>query len=457
MNSEKLIIFDLDGVLIDSRDLHFHALNLALSKIDPKYVIEYQEHLTKFDGLNTNKKLRLLTNLKGLDANAYDQIYRDKQTATIKLINQFEKDSKLINFFQQISNQGVRIAVASNSIRNTVKMALLRIGILEYVDYFISNEDVTRPKPFPEMFWKAMTITNALPKNTVIFEDSHIGRHAALESGAHLIAVKNPKDLTQDKIDLALNILAGQNKMNIPWKDSKLNVLIPMAGAGSRFAQAGYTFPKPLIEVNGKPMIQLVVENLNIDANYIFIVQQEHYEKYNLKQFLNLIKPNCKIVTVDKLTEGAACTTLLAEQYIDNDQPLVIANSDQYVEWNSNESMYAFSADDIDGGIVTFNATHPKWSFVKLNYDGFVTRVEEKNPISDIATVGIYYWAKGSDYVKYTKQMISKNIRTNNEFYVCPVYNQAIEDGKQIKIKMIDTMWGLGTPEDLKNYLENTK
>ena len=457
MNSEKLIIFDLDGVLIESRDLHYHALNSALKNINPKFVIDYQEHLNVYDGLNTYKKLTLLSQHKGLDTSDYDQIYRDKQTATLELINKFERNLLLIKFCQQIRSQGIHIAVASNSIRNTVKMALLRIGILEFVDYFISNEDVQRPKPFPEMFWKVMTTVNALPKNTVIFEDSHIGRHAALESGAHLVAIKNPKDLTQDKIDLALQILSGQNKMNVPWKDPKLNVLIPMAGAGSRFSQAGYTFPKPLIEVNGKPMIQLVVENLNIDAHYIFIVQQEHYDKYNLKQFLNLIKPGCDIVIADQLTQGAACTTLLAQNLINNDQPLLIANSDQYVEWNSNECMYSFSADQVDGGIVTFNATHPKWSFVKLNANGSVIQVAEKNPISDIATVGIYYWSKGSDYVRYARQMIDKNIRTNNEFYVCPVYNQAIEDGKKIKIRMVENMWGLGTPEDLKHYLEYVK
>ena len=230
-----------------------------------------------------------------------------------------------------------------------------------------------------------------------------------------------------------------------------------MAGAGSRFAQAGYTFPKPLIEVRGKPMIQVVVENLNIEANYIFIVQKEHYEKYNLKYLLNLITPDCKIIQVDGLTEGAACTTLLAREFIDNDAPLIMANSDQFVEWNSNECMYAFTADSIDGGIVTFEATHPKWSYAKLDEYGFVSEVAEKKPISDNATVGIYYWKKGSDYVKYADQMISNNIRTNNEFYVCPVFNEAIADNKKIRVKQIEKMWGIGTPEDLNYFLENHK
>jgi len=230
-----------------------------------------------------------------------------------------------------------------------------------------------------------------------------------------------------------------------------------MAGAGSRFEQAGYTFPKPLIEVNNKPMIQVVVENLNVEAHFIFLVQKQHYEKYNLKQLLSLIAPGCDIVQVEGITDGAARTTLLAEQLIDNNEPLLMANSDQFVEWNSNECIYAFTADSIDGGIITFEATHPKWSFAKLGKDGFVSEVAEKNPISNLATAGIYYWKHGSDYVKYVKQMIDKDIRTNGEFYVCPVFNEAIGDGKKIRVKNIQKMWGIGTPEDLNYFLENYK
>ena len=232
-----------------------------------------------------------------------------------------------------------------------------------------------------------------------------------------------------------------------------MKVLIPMAGAGSRFEKAGYTFPKPLIEVDGKPMIQLVVENINVDAEHIFIVQKSHYEKYNLSYLLSLISPGCKIVQVDGITEGAACTTLLAKEHINNNQPLLIANSDQYVEWNSNEFLYAMQADEVDAGILTFESVHPKWSFAKIGIDGFVTEVAEKKPISNNATVGIYYWDRGSDYVNYAEQMISKDRRVNNEFYVCPVFNEAVEDDKKIKIFPIDRMWGLGTPEDLEIFL----
>jgi dTDP-glucose pyrophosphorylase len=141
---------------------------------------------------------------------------------------------------------------------------------------------------------------------------------------------------------------------------------------------------------------------------------------------------------------------LLAKEYIDNDEPLVIANSDQIIEWG----MGIPKTKDFDAAIYTFRATHPKWSFAKLGDDGFVTEVAEKKPISDIATVGVYYWQRGSDYVKYAEQMIEKNIRVNNEFYVCPVFNEAIEDGQKVITVDVNKMWGIGTPEDLKVYLE---
>ena len=453
----KLVIFDLDGVLIDSRDMHYDALNRALAKVDEKYVITREEHLSAYDGLPTTRKLELLTEKKGLPVVEYDTIWQDKQTATLDIFSELKPDYELMHYFQQLKEKGYSIAVASNSVRNTVKLVLLRLGLLEFVHYFLSNEDVFRSKPFPEMYWRCMIACNALPKDTVIFEDSHIGRQGALDSGSHLIAIEDSPDLTQSKIDKVFEIFEIKKVTHIPWKSEKMNVLIPMAGAGSRFAQVGYSFPKPLIEVNGKPMIQVVLVNLNIEANYTFVVRKEHYEKYSLQYLLTLIAPNCNIVQVDELTEGSACTTMLAKEFINNDDPLLLANSDQFMEWNSNESLYAFNADGIDGGILTFKATHPKWSYAKVGADGFVSEVAEKKPISEDATVGVYYWKKGSDYVKYTEQMIEKDIRTNGEFYICPVFNEAIADGKKIRIKEIERMWGIGTPEDLSYFLEHYK
>ena len=451
----KLIIFDLDGVLVSAKHIHFETLNKALNEIGKQYVITETEHLSIYDGLKTNQKLEMLSKNKNLPIDVYEKIWNRKQDLTIEAISQLQPDIKIIELFKKLRDNGYQLACASNSIRRSVLVMLSKIGVIEYMDLILSNEDVKNSKPHPEMYWKAMSMRGRLPEETLIVEDSPHGLLAASRSRANVLRVDNPTDLTFDKIFVKLN-----DKMNIDipkWQGGKMNVLIPMAGAGSRFQQAGYTFPKPLIDVNGKPMIQVVVDNLNIDATFVFVVQKEHRQKYNLDTLLNLITPGCKIVEVSNLTEGAACTTLLAKEFIDNDNPLVMANSDQFVEWDSNEFMYKMIEQKVDGGILTFNATHPKWSFAKIDESGYVTEVAEKNPISDIATVGVYYWAKGSDYVKYAEQMIEKNVRVNNEFYVCPVFNEAIGDGKKIKTFNIKKMWGLGTPEDLKYYIENKK
>ena len=235
-----------------------------------------------------------------------------------------------------------------------------------------------------------------------------------------------------------------------------MKILIPMAGEGSRFVKEGYTFPKPLIDVNGKPMIQTVVENLDFDAEYIFLVRKEHLETYvGLQSTLDRITDGkFKIVEVDELTEGAACTALLAREHIDNDDDLLIANSDQFIQYAPENFKTLKEMTDADAIVYTFEAVHPKWSFVKTNSRGIITEVAEKNPISNIATCGIYWYRKGSDFVKYADQMIEKNIRVNNEFYIAPVYNELIGDGKKLIPFFVHSMWGIGTPEDLKYYLE---
>ena len=446
----KFIIFDLDGVLVEAKNIHFEALNKALG---PQYEITWNEHLSKYDGLKTNQKLEMLNQDKGLPTKLYKQVWDDKQKYTLEALSSLQPNPQLQVCMDLLIQEGFKLAVCSNSIRKTVLTVLSKFDIIDRFDLILSNEDVVSSKPHPEIYWSAMSKMGFLPEETLIVEDSPYGLLAASRSKACVMRVGSPKDVTYNNIHKHLN----QTKMNLTpkWKDDKLNVLIPMAGAGSRFEQAGYTFPKPLIEVKGKPMVQVVVENLNLDANYIYVVQKSHREKYNLDTLLNLITPGCKIVETEGLTEGAACTALLAKEYIDNDNPLFFANSDQFVEWDSNEFMYKMQETDADGGIVTFTATHPKWSFAKIDDNGLVTEVAEKNPISDIATVGYYYWKNGSDFVKYAEQMIDKNIRVNNEFYVCPVFNQAIEDCKQIRTFNTAGMWGLGTPEDLNYYLEH--
>jgi HAD superfamily hydrolase (TIGR01509 family) len=452
----KLIIFDLDGVLVEAKEIHFDSLNLALEDIGSEFIISWEEHLKTYDGLKTYDKLNLLSKFKGLplDKTILDKIFNSKQEYTLNALSNLGRNQKFIELFEQLKANGYIIACCSNSVEKTVNLSLTNLGIIDYFDLILSNESVKYSKPHPEIYWKAMSYFGVLPSETLIVEDSPTGLTAAFKSGAKVLRVKNTNDFDFEKLDISYN----SSKHYIErWVDKKMNILIPMAGNGSRFALAGYTFPKPLIEVHGKPMIQVVVENLAVDANFIFVVQKSHREKYNLDSMLSLICPGCKVVEVNSVTEGAACTVLLAKDFIDNDEPLVIANSDQFIEWNSLEFFYKMNEQNLDAGIVSFRATHPKWSYARVDDNGFVTEVAEKNPISDIATVGIYYWKHGKDFVKYAESMISKDIRVNNEFYVCPVFNEALLSGLKIKTFDVPKMWGIGTPEDLNYFLENYK
>jgi dTDP-glucose pyrophosphorylase len=238
-----------------------------------------------------------------------------------------------------------------------------------------------------------------------------------------------------------------------------LNIVIPMAGRGSRFQKEGYTLPKPLIPVLGKPMIQVVINNLRpkVAHRFIFICLQEHLEKYQVAEKLKAwAGAGTEIVTVDQVTEGAACTVLLAKEFINNDEPLMIANSDQWVDTDINDYLETMNRENADGLIMTMWANDPKWSFVRFNEKHEIIEVVEKEVVSNEATVGIYNYKHGKDFVRAAEQMIAKNYRVNGEFYVAPVYNELIREGKKIIIynigKEADGMYGLGTPSDLKLF-----
>lgn len=238
-----------------------------------------------------------------------------------------------------------------------------------------------------------------------------------------------------------------------------LNIVVPMAGAGSRFAKAGYPNPKPLIPVSGVPMIEVVINNLrpSVPHRFIFICQQAHIDQYGLTAKFAKWAPGSVVVGLNGLTDGAACTVLAAKKLIDSDDSLMIANSDQYVDVDIDTYLSELERHELDGLIMTMWADDPKWSFVGMSESSLVTHVVEKEVISNEATVGIYNFRKGRDFVQAAEGMIKKNLRVNNEFYVAPVYNDLIELRRRIGIHNIgreaDGMYGLGTPADLDLFL----
>jgi NDP-sugar pyrophosphorylase family protein len=247
--------------------------------------------------------------------------------------------------------------------------------------------------------------------------------------------------------------------------EKMFNIVIPMAGGGKPFQNAGYAFPKPLIDIKGKTMIEVVVNNLRprTDHKFIFVCRKELQEKYDLYNILkNATANKFEIVPISGATQGAACTVLCAAQHINTDEELVIANSDQYIEFDVNDFIADARARNKDGLIMTFHASHPKWSYARVDSSGKVLETAEKRVISNNATAGIYYFRKGSDFVEAAQSMIRKNIRYNNEFYVCPAYNELILQNKNIYARdtAAEKMHGLGTPEDLElfiRYLDEKK
>ncbi len=238
-----------------------------------------------------------------------------------------------------------------------------------------------------------------------------------------------------------------------------LTIVVPMAGRGSRFADAGYTVPKPLIEVvDGHPMIELVVANLapSTAHRFVFIAQREHDEAHGLAARLRDLVMGCEVVLLDGVTEGAACTVLTAKQQIDLDAPLMIANSDQWVDIEIDGYLAAHRRSGHEGFIMTMTATDPKWSFVDFDDDGRVRGVVEKEPVSDVATVGIYNFSHGGDFVLAAEAMIAADKRVNGEFYVAPCYDELLAMGASIGVHGVGRegagMYGLGIPADLELF-----
>lgn len=438
-----LIIFDMDGVLIDARPLHFHAFNTAVAAFGSQYVLSWAEHQAYYDGLPTWAKLRLLSSNKGFPRDRWTLAWETKQAISALMVEQLFPDPAKREMLLQLKRDGHVLACASNSIRATVDRMLTQANLLDLFDCVVGNDEPgNEAKPNPRCFEQTMEVLEHSPEVTWIVEDSVPGLEAARLSGAHVIPVSSPDEVTYE-------MLAPHF-----W-----NVLIPMAGAGARFTEAGYTFPKPLIEVDGKPMIQLVVENLALPGHYIFLVNSWMADEYSLPSMLDLIAPGCDVVRVDTPTEGAACTALQAAPLLDDrtmsprskaDRPLFIANCDQWVRWDRAEFVNATV--DRTGLIPTFESVHPKWSYVEvIGRDVF--RVAEKKPISTHATVGWYWWRHGQEFVRCCHRMIHADDRTNSEFYIAPTYNY-IGQPTNVGTFPVEEMWGLGTPEDLQRFID---
>lgn len=462
MNLQKdinVILLDFDGIIINSDCIHFSSLNKAIAVIDPKYQISEEDNVKYYGTIPSKEKLKILSEKTGLPTNLHQQILFLKKQFTNEIIDELNilVQPNVINCIKKLYQDGFILAITSNTNTDFIEKILNKSNLLQYFSKIYSNQNISKTKPNPEMYLRACVELNTEPRKILILEDSATGQEAAIRSGANLYPIENPNDVIYENI---INYIKKFKSKPIKWKSNKINVLMLAAGKGQRFIDQGFTDkPKPLININNIPMIGLVCEKLNIEANFIFVVKEEHCQKFELETTLNLLQPNCKIVKVSGPQLGSAYSSLQAKDLIDNDNHLMIVNSDQIWEWDANNFYYQMIQKNVDGGILTIveNSGDTKWSYAKIDENNNVIEVAEKKPISDVATVGIYYFNKGSDFVKYAEQMIQANDRVNNEFYTCPVYNYMIKDKKIIKYFHCDKFIDLGTPENMKIYLESLK
>jgi hypothetical protein len=444
-------IFDLDGVLVDFKTLHRDAFIRAWNTAYPKLSIDAAFHANNLEARSTNQKLDVLQTYFNVGVDK-PLVFREKQAITLDMIGPMPVYSKTREAILWAHEHGLILACCSNSIRSTVETSLTKLVDMSLFKVVLSNEDVNLPKPSPEIYQTALCMLGSPPDRTYVFEDSEVGKAAARAAGLKVIDVV-------DALDITPAFLCEVSMHGCRQEPTQINVVIPMGGLGSRFQSEGYTTPKPFLPIFGVPMFMRVVDNivpksLRSKTNIHIIVREEHASRFNE------LKTNEKIHihTVEKLTDGAACTVLTVKPFIDNDFPLVIANSDQFLEWSALDFYRCLFHPDFDGVISTFEQPNPtdlRWSYANINENGHVTQVAEKMYIGPLATTGVYGWKRGSDFVNDAELMIAKNIRVKNEFYVCPVYTMGIERGLTIRTHNCSKMWGLGVPSDYEYFLRN--
>jgi NDP-sugar pyrophosphorylase family protein len=237
-----------------------------------------------------------------------------------------------------------------------------------------------------------------------------------------------------------------------------MNVVVMLAGDNLSFVKNGKEYPKLLTEINGKTMIEIVLEGLKLlnttENNIIFMIRKEDNDKYYLGDIIRLILPKSHIITVEGETAGAALTSLLAIEYLEEEESLVLVNGDQLLDYDENDLIEFFIKNDADAGVLVFSSLHPRWSYVRTDKDGLVIEAAEKRPISKQATAGFYYYKKTFEYIKCAKRMILKGSELNGLYYICPVFNEMILEQKNILTYSIDSnkYHSFMSPEKVKEF-----
>jgi len=453
-----VLLFDLDGVLADLCALHRECFIHAFNEAHGSAVLDERTH-APLEGMNTRAKLAECARQFGpLDAAA---VFARKQELTRARLEAWSPPTHVRDALRFASTHGARLACVSNSIRATLDAVLAKLGVLELLETTVSSDDVAHPKPAPEGYLLALQRLGADAADAVIFEDSACGLAAARAPRAHGVEVLDSLDITAEFLrpHLLLEPTAIALERCVAALPPLLRVVIPMAGAGSRFAREGFYVPKPFLRLPEGPMWEAVVRNLvppsvRSRTEVHVVVQGVHAEHL---QHTSIDGVPVHVHVVPALTEGPACTVLTLRAALDDDVPLLVGNSDQLMEWDAEAFFRLLRHPSYDGAVSTFYHPCPddvKWSYARAGADGTMAQIVEKRYIGPDASTGIYGWARSRDFVRAADDMIAADDRTNGEFYVAATYNHAIARGLRFRLHNVTRLWGLGVPADFDAYLD---
>ena len=436
----KNFLFDLDGVLVDSFDIQYQS---TIDAINNYIKIDITAKIDKIlkSTITTKKKLDYLVKQNIISNAQLLDIYNEKKKIADNIFNNLIIDDEKVKLFSFLKKKKCKIAVVTNGNKNSAKIILKSLGLYNFLDLLISNEDVVNPKPHSEPYIKAISHFGGDLKNFIIFEDSETGLTSAYGTGCKVYKVENTNDIN-------LSLIKQMNNLN-------RNILIPAAGLGSRFQKRGFKLQKPLIELENKTLIEHAVSSLDIEGNYIFVIRKlDNNSNIELITVLRNIQPECKIIEIDYVTEGSASTCYLAKESIDNDDELIISNCDQILKWDSKKFLEYSS--NYDCSVLTYKSNEDKNSFIKIDENNKGIEIREKEVISDNALVGVHYFKKGSDFIKSYEHIFNNNIKFKNEYYVSTVCNHLINEGKEVvnySFQQNELYYSTGTPEDYFKYM----
>uniref|UniRef100_A0A6C0D058 Nucleotidyl transferase domain-containing protein n=1 Tax=viral metagenome TaxID=1070528 RepID=A0A6C0D058_9ZZZZ len=457
----KVIVFDLDGVLVESKEIHYIALNNAISSIaGDQFIIKRNEHEMIYDGLSTNQKLNILSQQKGLLHELHKKIWNLKQDITLELCKtDISEDKNIILTLTTLKSLGFAISVASNCIRASVIVLLQSIGIFDLIDAFFSNEDVIEPKPAPDIYIKAANAFGVSPTSIIVIEDSTKGFEAATRARANLIKVDGPHEITCEYL-IPKIIKYEKDKIDV-------NIIFPLAKAPHEFWISGCDInaievPLWLADSGGMPIIEVIIKNLNtscINPQFIFIVRSSHIKRFNLYSLFPKICEYAKCIIIPvEYTIGAVDSVLYASEYIDNSTPILISDGTVYFNWP--ESVYGIDSlinQDCEGSILVHQSNDQNWSYVNLNNDNeTVNSVSVRTVTSELACIGVYFWKNGYNFVNDAKKVMSKTTREWGVHYIVEVINESLQHNSKFNAINVPKFWMLRSIQEISQFtLEN--